>query len=55
MRKMAAEQGIHLATVTGTGVGGRIRKQGVLDRAAPGLLSPLQGGNENGFRHRRRS
>lgn len=31
---MAADRGINLATVTGTGVGGRIRKQDVLDAAA---------------------
>ncbi|WP_440713671.1 2-oxoglutarate dehydrogenase, E2 component, dihydrolipoamide succinyltransferase [Gordonia sp. FQ] len=30
VRKLAAENGIDLATVTGTGVGGRIRKQDVL-------------------------
>ncbi|RZS89585.1 2-oxoglutarate dehydrogenase E2 component [Motilibacter rhizosphaerae] len=34
VRKLAAEQGIDLATLTGTGVGGRIRKQDVLDAAA---------------------
>jgi pyruvate dehydrogenase E2 component (dihydrolipoamide acetyltransferase) len=33
VRKMAAEQGVDLAQVTGTGVGGRIRKQDVLDAA----------------------
>jgi pyruvate dehydrogenase E2 component (dihydrolipoamide acetyltransferase) len=33
VRKLAAEQGIDLATVSGTGVGGRIRKQDVLDAA----------------------
>src|SRR5580692_1650577 len=31
VRKLAAEHGIDLATVTGTGVGGRIRKQDILD------------------------
>jgi pyruvate dehydrogenase E2 component (dihydrolipoyllysine-residue acetyltransferase) len=31
VRKLAAEHGIDLAAVTGTGVGGRIRKQDVLD------------------------
>ncbi|WP_104106757.1 2-oxoglutarate dehydrogenase, E2 component, dihydrolipoamide succinyltransferase [Nocardioides sp. 616] len=35
VRKMAAEHGVDLSTVTGTGVGGRIRKQDVLDAAAP--------------------
>ncbi len=31
MRKLAHERGVDLATVTGTGVGGRIRKQDVFD------------------------
>jgi pyruvate dehydrogenase E2 component (dihydrolipoamide acetyltransferase) len=34
VRKLASEHGIDLATVTGTGVGGRIRKQDILDAAA---------------------
>jgi pyruvate dehydrogenase E2 component (dihydrolipoamide acetyltransferase) len=34
VRKLAAEHGIDLATVTGTGVGGRIRKQDVIEAAA---------------------
>jgi pyruvate dehydrogenase E2 component (dihydrolipoamide acetyltransferase) len=33
VRKLAAEHGIDLATVSGTGFGGRIRKQDVLDAA----------------------
>ena len=33
MRKIAAENNINLSTITGTGVGGRIRKQDVLDAA----------------------
>jgi pyruvate dehydrogenase E2 component (dihydrolipoamide acetyltransferase) len=33
VRKLAAEHGIDLGTVSGTGVGGRIRKQDVLDAA----------------------
>ncbi len=33
VRKMAAEQGVDLSSVEGTGVGGRIRKQDVLDAA----------------------
>jgi 2-oxoglutarate dehydrogenase E2 component (dihydrolipoamide succinyltransferase) len=34
VRKMAAEHGVDLSTVNGSGVGGRIRKQDVLDAAA---------------------
>jgi 2-oxoglutarate dehydrogenase E2 component (dihydrolipoamide succinyltransferase) len=34
VRKLAAEHGIDLATVAGTGVGGRIRKQDILQAAA---------------------
>ncbi|MBA3783530.1 MAG: 2-oxoglutarate dehydrogenase, E2 component, dihydrolipoamide succinyltransferase [Nocardioides sp.] len=34
VRKMATENGVDLSAVTGTGVGGRIRKQDVLDAAA---------------------
>ena len=33
VRKLAADHGIDLGTVTGTGIGGRIRKQDVLDAA----------------------
>jgi pyruvate dehydrogenase E2 component (dihydrolipoyllysine-residue acetyltransferase) len=33
VRKLAAEHGVNLADVSGTGVGGRIRKQDVLDAA----------------------
>jgi 2-oxoglutarate dehydrogenase E2 component (dihydrolipoamide succinyltransferase) len=33
VRKMAADQGVDLSQVTGTGVGGRIRKQDVLEAA----------------------
>ena len=33
VRKMATQHGVDLATVTGTGVGGRIRKQDVLAAA----------------------
>ena len=33
VRKLAAEHGVNLATVSGTGVGGRIRKQDVLETA----------------------
>ncbi|HET7430605.1 MAG TPA: 2-oxoglutarate dehydrogenase, E2 component, dihydrolipoamide succinyltransferase [Nocardioides sp.] len=34
VRKMAAQHGVDLAAIVGTGVGGRIRKQDVLDAAA---------------------
>jgi 2-oxoglutarate dehydrogenase E2 component (dihydrolipoamide succinyltransferase) len=34
VRRMATEQGVDLSSITGTGVGGRIRKQDVLDAAA---------------------
>ncbi|MFC6152235.1 2-oxoglutarate dehydrogenase, E2 component, dihydrolipoamide succinyltransferase, partial [Nocardioides yefusunii] len=34
VRKLAAENGVDLSTVTGTGVGGRIRKQDILEAAA---------------------
>ncbi|GGN79630.1 dihydrolipoamide acetyltransferase component of pyruvate dehydrogenase complex [Actinoplanes lobatus] len=34
VRKLAAEKGVDLSTLTGTGVGGRIRKQDVIDAAA---------------------
>ncbi|PVG82026.1 2-oxoglutarate dehydrogenase, E2 component, dihydrolipoamide succinyltransferase [Nocardioides gansuensis] len=34
VRKMAAQHGVDLASISGTGVGGRIRKQDVLDAAA---------------------
>ncbi|GAA2327862.1 2-oxoglutarate dehydrogenase, E2 component, dihydrolipoamide succinyltransferase [Dactylosporangium salmoneum] len=34
VRKLAAEHGVRLSSLTGTGVGGRIRKQDVLDAAA---------------------
>jgi len=33
VRRMAAEQGVDLSAITGTGVGGRIRKQDVIDAA----------------------
>jgi pyruvate dehydrogenase E2 component (dihydrolipoamide acetyltransferase) len=33
VRRLASEQGVDLASLTGTGVGGRIRKQDVLDAA----------------------
>jgi 2-oxoglutarate dehydrogenase E2 component (dihydrolipoamide succinyltransferase) len=35
VRKLAHDKGVDLATLTGTGVGGRIRKQDILDATAP--------------------
>ena len=40
VRKLATEHGVELATLTGTGVGGRIRKQDVLDAAGQGGAAP---------------
>ena len=40
VRKLAAEHGVELASLTGTGVGGRIRKQDVLDAAGQGGAAP---------------
>jgi 2-oxoglutarate dehydrogenase E2 component (dihydrolipoamide succinyltransferase) len=40
VRKLANEQGVDLSTLTGTGVGGRIRKQDVLSAQAPAGSAP---------------
>jgi len=40
VRKLASDNGIDLATVKGTGVGGRIRKQDVLAAAQPKAAAP---------------
>jgi 2-oxoglutarate dehydrogenase E2 component (dihydrolipoamide succinyltransferase) len=40
VRKLANDNGIDLATVTGTGVGGRIRKQDVLAASTPAAAAP---------------
>ena len=40
VRKLAAEHGVDLGTLQGTGVGGRIRKQDVLDAAAQRQAAP---------------
>ena len=50
VRKLAAERGVDLAQVNGTGVGGRIRKQDVIDAA-----KALSGRTGPGGRQRRRS
>ena len=47
VRKLAAERGVDLASVSGTGVGGRIRKQDVVEAAraaaeAPAAQAPAQ-------------
>jgi len=53
VRKLANEAGVDLSTITGTGVGGRIRKQDIISAAAPAQagtaaaaeveVSPLRG------------
>ncbi|MBX6372147.1 MAG: 2-oxo acid dehydrogenase subunit E2 [Acidothermus sp.] len=43
VRKLAAEHGVDLASITGTGVGGRIRKQDVLAAAMAKQASAAQG------------
>ena len=53
VRKLAAEHGVDLAAVTGTGVGGRIRKQDVLEaaraaREAAPAAAPAAGPAGNG-------
>jgi 2-oxoglutarate dehydrogenase E2 component (dihydrolipoamide succinyltransferase) len=40
VRKLAADNGVDLATVTGTGVGGRVRKQDVLAAAEANKAAP---------------
>jgi 2-oxoglutarate dehydrogenase E2 component (dihydrolipoamide succinyltransferase) len=40
VRKLANEHGVDLASVTGTGVGGRIRKEDILSAAAPAAAAP---------------
>jgi 2-oxoglutarate dehydrogenase E2 component (dihydrolipoamide succinyltransferase) len=44
VRKLASEHGVDLTGVTGTGLGGRIRKQDVLDAARNGTARPGQPG-----------
>jgi 2-oxoglutarate dehydrogenase E2 component (dihydrolipoamide succinyltransferase) len=39
VRKIAAERGVDLSTVVGTGVGGRIRKEDIVSAPAP--LAPV--------------
>mgnify|MGYP002654789103 CR=1 FL=1 len=40
VRRLAAQNGVDLSTVTGSGIGGRIRKQDVLAAAAPQAATP---------------
>ena len=40
VRKLAAEAGVNLSTITGTGVGGRIRKEDILAAAPRAAASP---------------
>ena len=42
VRKLAADNNVDLASVRGTGIGGRIRKQDVLDSAAAAAPAPAQ-------------
>jgi 2-oxoglutarate dehydrogenase E2 component (dihydrolipoamide succinyltransferase) len=42
VRKLANEHGVDLSTVTGTGVGGRIRKEDILSAAAPAPAEQAQ-------------
>ncbi|MBW3639726.1 MAG: 2-oxoglutarate dehydrogenase, E2 component, dihydrolipoamide succinyltransferase [Actinobacteria bacterium] len=43
VRKLATEHGVDLSSLSGTGVGGRIRKQDVLDAAKQGQGAPAPG------------
>ncbi|TXJ07954.1 MAG: 2-oxoglutarate dehydrogenase, E2 component, dihydrolipoamide succinyltransferase, partial [Aeromicrobium sp.] len=43
VRKLARQHGVDLATVTGTGVGGRIRKQDIIDAAKAVPAAPAAG------------
>ncbi|MCT9620447.1 2-oxoglutarate dehydrogenase, E2 component, dihydrolipoamide succinyltransferase [Curtobacterium sp. C2H10] len=45
VRKLANEQGVDLSTVTGSGVGGRIRKEDVLAAAEAAAKAPAAGGS----------
>jgi pyruvate dehydrogenase E2 component (dihydrolipoamide acetyltransferase) len=47
VRKMAGQHGVDLAGVTGTGVGGRIRKQDVLEAAAKAKESAKESATES--------
>ncbi len=53
MRKLAAENGVDLAEVKGTGVGGRIRKQDVLAAAEAKRLPPAPASRSTGSPGRR--
>lgn len=47
VRKLAAEQGVDLARVSGTGVGGRIRKEDVLAAGRPAVSTSTSASNNN--------
>jgi 2-oxoglutarate dehydrogenase E2 component (dihydrolipoamide succinyltransferase) len=51
VRKLAAEHDVDLSAVSGTGVGGRIRKQDVLARRVPGRPRPRAGAGAGARRH----
>jgi len=43
VRKLANERGVDLGTISGTGIGGRIRKEDILNATAPVASSPRSG------------
>lgn len=49
VRKLASEMGVDLASVRGTGVGGRIRKEDVIASAAGGAVTPSASPKQTAF------
>lgn len=43
VRKLANEQGVDLSTISGTGIGGRIRKEDILNATSPAGSTPTSG------------